>query len=441
MEFSKTRLAWAGVLVISLTLSFFGALRGGYIGPDYNTHFARLTEWSKVVDFSASNPPAYYLVGYGLFRAIGPRNAFPITLSLVQAGVNALALWCLFIYSEPRFRTRLVHLALVFFLTFLPVRVIHAATIGTDCTTIPLFVLVLFLFDKFLSDSISTPQNAALLGLGLGIANLTKYSFMSLLPAVLLLFICIAWKRQWKPQRFMSICALTLLLPSAVAGFSFWASSRVHGYNTEKHWLPKGMPADMSSKDLFSLKRDDRQLFQAPEYFKRQILAPHKHSYLALSHMGIFTDPMNLFQDLSVPQTFGSVLIPDQKTRRPWKTLVMQISMSMGTLWTITALIGTALTLWLAMRHLVQDKLEREDLAAILGTAFFLLMFLPIPFVHGGTLFGYWTPRLILPSLLYFFWAGFLLIDRKIARQRQIVIITVFVLALIQCTVEAAMLI
>jgi len=300
---------------------------------------------------------------------------------------------------------------------------------------------VLFLFDKFLSDSISTPQNAALLGLGLGIANLTKYSFMSLLPAVLLLFICIAWKRQWKPQRFMSICALTLLLPSAVAGFSFWASSRVHGYNTEKHWLPKGMPADMSFKDLFSLKRDDTQLFQAPEYFKRQILAPHKHSYLALSHMGIFTDPMNLFQDLSVPQTFGSVLIPDQKTRRPWKTLVMQISMSMGTLWTITALIGTALTLWLAMRHLVQDKLEREDLAAILGTAFFLLMFLPIPFVHGGALFGYWTPRLILPALVYFFWAAFLLIDRKIASQRAVVAVAVLLLALVQCAIEAVMLI
>ena len=430
-----------GLLAVSFLLSIFASFRGGYIGPDYPTHLARMIEWSQVFDFGATSPPLYYLLGHGLFRIVGPSNAFPIALSIIQAGVNIIALAWFFIYVERRFASLLIYAGFVAFLTFLPVRVIHATTIGTDCTAIPLFVLVLFLFDKFLSDSTSTPQNAALLGLGLGIANLTKYSFMSLLPAILLLFICIAWKRQWKPQRLMSICALALLLPSAVAGFSFWESSRVHGYNTEKHWLPKGMPADMNFKDLFSLKRDDAQLFRAPEYFKRQILAPHKHSYLAFSHMGIFTDPMNLFQDLSVPQTFGSVLIPDQKTRRPWKTLVMQISMSMGILWTITALIGTALTLWFAIRHLVQDKLEREDLAAILGTAFFLLMFLPIPFVHAGALFGYWTPRLILPSLLCFFWAGFLLIDRKIACRRQVVIIAVFVLVLIQCTVEAVMLI
>jgi len=441
MEFSRTRLVWASALVLSFAISIFATFRGGYIGPDYYTHFARLTEWSKVFDFAASNPPGYYLVGYGLFRVIGSSNAFPITLSGLQAGVNLLALWAFFICSDRNFQSRSVQLALVFFLAFLPVRVIHATTIGPDCTTIPLFVLVLFLFDRFLSEVGSTPWNACVLGLSLAIAILSKYSFMALLPAVLLLLICIAWKRQWKLQRFMSICALALLLPSAVVGFSFWASSRVHGYNTEKHWLPKGMPADMNFKDLFSLKRDDAQLFQAPEYFKRQILAAHKHSYLALSHMGVFTDPMNLFQDLSVPQTFGSVLIPDQKTRRPWKTLVMQISMSMGTLWTITALIGTALSLWLAMRHLVQDKLEREDLAAILGTAFFLLMFLPIPFVHGGALFGYWTPRLILPSLLYFFWTGFLFIGRKIAGRREIITLAVFLLVLVQCTIEAVMLI
>src|SRR5205823_10708100 len=50
------------------------------------------------------------------------------------------------------------------------------------------------------------------------------------------------------------------------------------------------------------------------------------------------------------------------------------------------------------------------------GNAYFLIVFLPIPFVYYGYLYGYWTPRLILPPLLYFFWAAFLLFDRKIAR-------------------------
>jgi hypothetical protein len=150
---------------------------------------------------------------------------------------------------------------------------------------------------------------------------------------------------------------------------------------------------------------------------------------------------MNLFQDLSVPQNFGAVLIPDQKGRRPWKTTMMQMSMLLGTVWTFLGLIGTPWSLVRGLRNLFKDQLQLEDNGIFLGTAYFLLMFLPIPFVHGGALFGYWTPRLILPALLCFFLAGFLLVDRKIACRRQIVIIAVFVLVLIQCTVEAVMLI
>ena len=441
MEFGKTKLVAVAALMLSFGVSIFATFRGGYIGPDYYTHFARLTDWPQVFDFAASNPPLYYLIGYGLFGIIGPRNAFPITLSILQAGLNAAALWWFFIYSERRFGSRLIHLGFILFLAFLPVRVVHATAIGTDSTTIPLFVLVLFLFDKFLDDSTSTWKNATLLGFALGAAIFTKYSFMALLPASLVIFVCVAARRKWKLKRFLAICVLSLALPSLLAAYGFWASSRVHGYNTQKHWLEKGDTPDMNYKDLFGLKTTDAQLFQAPEYFKHEILAPHKYSYLALSHMATFTDPMNVFQDLNVPQQFGRVLIPDQKTRRAWKTPVMQASMILGVPWTVLALVGTGWTFLVAIGNLIRARLEREDVTAILGIAFFLVIFLPIPFVHAGALFGYWMPRLILPALLYFFWAAFLLIDRKIARQRQIVIIAVFVLVLIQCAVEAVMLI
>jgi hypothetical protein len=237
------------------------------------------------------------------------------------------------------------------------------------------------------------------------------------------------------------ICALSLLLPSAFTMASFWASSRLHGYNTEKHWLPKGAVADMNFKDLLSVKANDLQLFKAPEYFKKEILAAHTHSYLGLSHMGVFTDTMNIFQDLPVPQRFETNLIPDMKTRPLWKTPVMQASMLLGTLWTLLALIGSPWALAGAFKNLWRDKLEREDVAAILGTAFFLLIFLAIPFVYAGALFGYWTPRLILPALLYFFWAAFLLIDRKIAVKSNKIAGAVLMLVIVQCAIEALVLI
>jgi hypothetical protein len=277
--------------------------------------------------------------------------------------------------------------------------------------------------------------------LALGVAVWTKYSFMALIPALFVVFVFLSIKRRWKVQHFVGICLMSLLLPSVLSIYSFWASSRVHGYNTEKHWMHKGIPPDMTYKDLLWVKTNDLRLFRAPEYFKREILLPHRYSYLGLSHMGVFTDPMNLFQELSVPQDIGKILIPDQKTRRAWKTPVMSASMCMGLIWTASGLIGTVWLSLCALGRLIKGALKREHIAILLGIAYFLLMFLPIPFVHGGALFGYWTPRLILPALLAFFLAGFLFIDHKVLRNSVAVAIVVESLVAIQCAVEAIMLI
>jgi 4-amino-4-deoxy-L-arabinose transferase-like glycosyltransferase len=437
----ETRVLWAVALGFSCALSVFAAFRGGYIGPDYFTHFVRLVTWPKIFDFSTTSPPIYYLLGHWLFVITGSNNAFPITLSIAQSAINTVAMWWFFKFTEPRFRSHLIHLALVFFLAFLPVRVIHATTIGTDSMTIPLFVLVLFLVNRFLSEETSDMKSAAFLGLGLALAVWTKYSFMALIPAVFLILLGIWAEQRWKFQRFVAICALALLLPSALVLHSFWASSRVHGYTTEKHWLAKGQAPDMSYRDLLSVKSTDIQLFRAPEYFKRDVLRAHRYSYLGLAHLGIFTDTMNLFQVLTVPQHFGRVLIPDQKMRPPWKTPVMQASMVLGVAWTVLVLVAVPWSLFRAFRNLLKRKLKREDVTAILGIAFFLIVFLLIPFVHGGARFGYWTPRLILPALLSFYLAEFLFVDEKIVRRSTPIACTVLVLVFVQCGIEAVMLI
>lgn len=448
---SRFRIAWACALGVSFLLSAFAAFRGGYVGPDYWTHLPRLIEWPRIFDFSTTSPPTYYLLGHGLFLLIGSRNAFPITLSIIQAAINALAMWWFFIYSERRFKSPVIHLALVFFLAFLPVRIIHATTIGTDCTTVPAFVLVLFLFDKFLSEQTSNPKNAAFLGLGLALGVWSKYSFMALLPAVFAIFACMWKKRGWNFRRFVTICILSLILPTGLSLHSFWASARLHGYNTEKHWLQPGMEPDMNYKDLLSVKANDVQLFRAPEYFgspehrapqyfKYSINVAHKHSYLGLSHLGIFTDTMNLFQKLRVPPHLDGTLNPDRKMRRPWKTPVMAASMFLGIIWTLLALIGAPWTFFEAVKNLSRDKLEREDAASLFGIAYFLLMFLPIPFLSFASLYGYWTPRLILPSLLCFSWAAFLLLERKIARKSEKVAFVALALVIVQSAIEIVML-
>jgi len=196
----------------------------------------------------------------------------------------------------------------------------------------------------------------------------------------------------------------------------------------------------MEYKDLFLVKTNDLRLFRAPEYFMGEVLLPHRYSYLGLSHMGVFTDTMNLFQELPGSQSIGRYLIPNLKVRRPWKTPVMVASMSLGTLWTVLALIGTPLIFLGALKHLYEDKLEREDVLAFLGGAYFLLMFLPIPFVNSSVLSGYWTPRLILPPLLCFFCAAFLLIDKSVARSSKTIAAVLLALVIIQSAIEIVML-
>jgi 4-amino-4-deoxy-L-arabinose transferase-like glycosyltransferase len=437
---SVLRIWWACGLGVSLALSVLAAFHGGYIGPDYYTHFTRLVGQSPIFDFAATSPPIYYLLGRGLFLLLGNAGAFPILLSIVQATTNTVALWWFFVYTERRFSSRLIHLGLALFLAFLPVRIIHASTIGTDSTTIPLFVLLLFLFDRLLCDKNFPLKGASFVGLGLALAVWTKYSFMALIPATFLLVAWLGAVRRWKLEQFLAICALSLILPSALALHSFWASSRVHGYNTEKHWLAKDEAPDMDYGDLFSIKAKDIELFRAPEYFRSKIRAPHRHSYLGLVHFGVFTDSMNLFQLPPADKDLRDVWVPDNKTRRPWKTSLMEASMILGMLWTTLVLISVPWSLVCAFRALLGEGLEREDVVAILGTAFFLLMFLPIPFVSCGALFGYWTPRLILPSLLFFSLAAFLFIDRKIALQSKPIAGAFLILVLLQCLIEAGML-
>jgi 4-amino-4-deoxy-L-arabinose transferase-like glycosyltransferase len=449
------RILWACALGVAFLLQVRAAFRGGYVGPDYDRHLQRMLSSSNLFDFSTSNPPIYLMLGHLLFRLIGRNVAFPITLAIIQAAVNALAMWWFFLFSEPRFKSRLVHLALVFFLTFLPVRVIHSTTAGDDWMTIPVFVLLLYAFDKFLSDTPSGVKNAAILGLTLAFGIWSKYSFVALLPALLTIFVFLWWERSWKLKRFVAICVLSLGLPSALGLVTFWASGqwKQASGRTVRFLPPGGAPGqpDMSWKDLFSVKAKDLELFKAPEYFRipehrapqylsEDIRAAHKHSYLGLSHLATFTDTMNLFQELPGSHSIDRILIPDFKIRERWKTPVMQASMSLGTIWTVLALVSTPWMFFVALKHLLRDKLQREDFATLFGVAYFLLMFLPIPFVYSGALGGAWTPRYILVPLLCFFWAAFLLLDRTLVARWPISAVAVFALVAIQSGIEIVIL-
>ena len=447
---SRPRVLWAWALGFSFLLSIFAIFNGGYIGGDYNTHLARILNPNRFFDFSMGDPPIYDLIGHGLFRLIGKNNGFIITYSIIELVVNTVALWWFFLYTERRFRSPILHLAFVLFVTFLPARLIHVVAIGTDWMTIPVFVLLLFRFDKFLSEETSTLKNAALLGLVLTLGIWSKYNFMAFPPALFIIFLFLWWNRRWPLKRFVAICALSLVAPSALVLHDFWQSTRVPDAAAKTIWIPKGgapSQPEYTYRDLLLLKKRDIELFSAPEFYIRKASDPytfgfreaHRHSFLALEHMGVFTDTHNHFQELPGAQSIDRFLIPDYKVRRSGKTEIMVASMTLGTIWTLLALIGTPWILFGAIRHLWKDKLEHEDVALLLGTAFFLLMFLLIPFIYWSALTGSWQSRLYMISLLCFFLAGFLLLDRTVVAKWPKLAFDVLTLVIVQCGITVLM--
>ena len=71
------RTLWASALVVSFLLSVLAAFRGGYVGPDYNMHLSRLLDASKILDFSETTPPTYYLLDMHYFCLSDATTLFP----------------------------------------------------------------------------------------------------------------------------------------------------------------------------------------------------------------------------------------------------------------------------------------------------------------------------------------------------------------------------
>src|SRR5204863_10112455 len=131
------RFIWAYVLAAAALIAILADFRGGYVGGDYSLHLARTLDPTKIFDFSGvPDPPPYYFLAHLLYLLIGKNNGFPITLSIIQVLIGSHAVWWFAAYTEPLFKSRLVHLSLVVFLAFLPVRVIHTASVMADWTTI-----------------------------------------------------------------------------------------------------------------------------------------------------------------------------------------------------------------------------------------------------------------------------------------------------------------
>jgi hypothetical protein len=182
----------------------------------------------------------------------------------------------------------------------------------------------------------------------------------------------------------------------------------------------------MNYGSIFGLRNADWHILDAPRYddppqltpnlFLQQstsakdpyeLLIDNKHSYLALLHLAIFTDILNIFQYDPTDFYFG------QRSARNQRLMAVSVKTSIPFTAASIICVGILSLTMLPSRVRPRNKTYFNVQAAlILGLAWFanIVVFFPfIPTIYGS---GYWTPRLILPALIIFLLLTFYCLDR-----------------------------
>ena len=145
-KLSQPKILWACALGGSLLLSGFAEFRGGYVGPRLLDSFAAADGRNKALRFFDDDPTGLLSPGSWAFSCLSEAGMhFPSLFRSFWRSSMLLPCGGSFSTRRRRFRSPVIHLAFVFFLTFLPVRVIHAATVGADSPRFP-FLCSCFFF-------------------------------------------------------------------------------------------------------------------------------------------------------------------------------------------------------------------------------------------------------------------------------------------------------
>jgi 4-amino-4-deoxy-L-arabinose transferase-like glycosyltransferase len=414
---------WLGLILAgAVALGLHGILHYGYIGQDFPLHLRLIQTYPDGFSFRETNPPALYWLG-ALIREKVTATYHLETLGLVLLALNTAALWGFYCLIWTALASRPLRFAAAAVITFVPFRVIHAVVISSDAFTVPVFAAAA-------CGTIALLRHpgrvgwwltlAAVLSLGM----LMKYSLVGLLPAIAFALVPALWRSRadgrLMPRSALGLAALAL--PSAIFLWEMRESDRVQGATTYGHWKVPGTPSIMRWEDILLLKRSDRRLLSAPEYFRDKLYDERVYSYAGLLHVTTFTDSHNYFQTVPTDISTG---LDHRRQDDPGRTRTgrSQTLQTWAVHWTLPlsllALFGSLAALAAAGPVLLLGGSAIPPGAAVLAVLGFGV-YAPIffSFTQLGDPYtpGYWLPRLVMPAVLAFLCLGYVMFDLGQAR-------------------------
>ena len=402
----------------------------GAMGQDfkYNFNFSRLIveHPEQPLPYAPTNPHGFHLLNAGVLWLTGGVHSEAMC-GLLNAAINLVALWIFYLLAR-RFILRPVwRVALLTLVGFLPLRLIHTVVIAADALTLlPMFALVWLLIR--LTDAAAGPSKRRVLAISvsalLTISLTIKYTFLSALIAVALTVLQLVRRQRASWREGVLLGALALFMP-----FAALVIGRLqHPQFTNDLYLSGGGSGTMSYGDLVAFKKADLHIFDAPPWdepldpAKRarfngttldpgqpyELLTSHRHGFLALNHLLIFTDAVNIFQYDPTDAYFG------QRSARNQRLMALATKTSVPITVLCMVCVGV-LTVGSGLHGWLQPATSRVDVEAtlLLALGWFCNIVVLLPLVNvDAYLAGLWDPRQTMAAMLLFLLLTAFLLDR-----------------------------
>ena len=280
------------------------------------------------------------------------------------------------------------------------------------------------------------------MGATLSLGLLCKYTFVAMIPVLGVILLQASRSHHWAWARSARTLALAIAIPAVLMISILVTEHRNKSFLTDSQWLPRGTPGEMDFKDVLLPKANDLGLLDAPVYYDRKFLVPHKYSYWGLIHYGVFTDIFNAFQplkfDLATHQ--GDVGTYD-KVRSRDRQLLMKAAVILGLIWSFAAVAGTTWVFFSIVRDWREKKpWDRLKILVLLGTSTYFLFLFSLPYLDHSVMWGSFTPRLIMSAPFAWYFSGFVFLDRSVTARASFTSWIIFGLVLAQSALHVSFL-
>jgi hypothetical protein len=417
----ESLLAWV-FIAIAASVQWNRVLKWGAVGQDFAIHrdLMLLAARDPIGWLTAAHdrvdPPLYHLIIAAVYTTVGP-TFWSVATGLLNSAANVFALRTLYNLTKICLTSSVLRIATVAFVGTLPVFAATSIVFATDAFCQLPVILTCYEF----SASLLYPNRLrrALLVSVASVAFLVsiKYIAVALIPAVVAT-ICIVGRASRRNWREIFCASLIFVIPTTTLSL-YWIFQK--SQNVLVHFSPAmgGLtrpPPKLHVKNLLFFTPGDSYLLTAPclndiyisdKSVKRSLYNTNYFSYPGLLGLGIFTDFLLLFN-------------PDRS-----KSLASQIAVKSALPIYLGAILLVMAGSTLAITHYFRKKTP-QDLAILIcmifGGAWHLFIIAVLPLATMAMPYGYWTPRLILPSIMLYVIVAFSALDRISGRVRNYVI-------------------